>query len=78
MARRAVRGLGGAAPGRYTLWVAATTLTDTDIVVGEGRQIVLINREALGGLALSESAAHFLPAFLAWPDHADLAGEAAE
>ena len=37
-----------------------------------------MNREALGGLALSESAAHFLPAFLASPDYARLAGEAAE
>src|SRR3954465_15404770 len=76
VARRAVGGLAGAAPDRYTLWVAATTLTDADIVVGEARQIVFINREALGGLALSESAAHFLPAFLASPDHADLPGEA--
>jgi len=33
--------------------------------------------EALGGLALSESAAHFLPAFLASPDYADLTREAA-
>jgi 8-oxo-dGTP diphosphatase len=70
--------VGAAAPNRYTLWVAGTTLTDADIVVGEGRQIVFMNREALGGLALSESAAHFLPAFLASPDYAHLAGEAAE
>jgi 8-oxo-dGTP diphosphatase len=69
--------VGAAAPNRYTLWVAPTTLTDADIVVGEGRQIVFVKPEALDGLALSESAAHFLPAFLASPDHADLTREAA-
>jgi 8-oxo-dGTP diphosphatase len=69
--------VGAAAPNRYTLWVAPTTLTDADIVVGEGRQIVFVKPEVLGGLVLSESAAHFLPAFLASPDHADLTREAA-
>ena len=68
---------GAAAPNRYTLWVAPTTLTDTDIVVGEGRQIVFVKPEALGGLALSESAAHFLPAFLASPAYADQTRQAA-
>ena len=69
--------VGAAAPNRYTLWVAPTTLTDADIVVGEGRQIVFVRPEALGGLALSESAAHFLPAFLKSPVYADLTREAA-
>jgi 8-oxo-dGTP diphosphatase len=69
--------VGSAAPNRYTIWVAPTTLTDADIVVGEGRQIVFVQPKALGGLALSESAAHFLPAFLASPDYADLTREAA-
>jgi 8-oxo-dGTP pyrophosphatase MutT (NUDIX family) len=71
------RYVGAAAPNRYTLWVAPTTLTDADIVVGEGRQIVFVKPEALGGLALSESAAHFLPAFLASRDCADLTRQAA-
>ena len=69
--------VGAAAPNRYTIWVAPTTLTDADIVVGEGRQIVFVRPEALGGLALSESAAHFLPAFLKSPVYADLTREAA-
>ena len=69
--------VGADAPNRYTLWVAPTTLTDADIVVGEGRQIVFVRPEALGGLALSESAAHFLPAFLKSPVYADLTREAA-
>jgi 8-oxo-dGTP diphosphatase len=67
---------GAAAPNRYTLWVAPTTLTDADIVVGEGRQIVFVGPDALGGLVLSESAAHFLAAFLASPDYAELTREA--
>ena len=69
--------VGAAAPHRYTLWVAPTTLTDADIVVGEGRQIVFVGPDALGGLVLSESAAHFLAAFLASPEYAVLTREAA-
>lgn len=68
---------GSAAPNRYTIWVAPTTLTDADIVVGEGRQIVFVEPAALPGLPLGESCAHFLPDFLASPEYADLVREAA-
>jgi 8-oxo-dGTP pyrophosphatase MutT (NUDIX family) len=71
------RYVGAAAPNRYTVWVAPTALTDADIVVGEGRQIVFVETGALASLVLSESAAHFLPAFLTSPDYADLTREAA-
>ena len=69
--------VGSAAPNRYTVWAASTTLTDADIVVGEGRQIVFVAPEAVPGLPLGEAAAHFLPAFLASPDYADLTRETA-
>jgi 8-oxo-dGTP pyrophosphatase MutT (NUDIX family) len=69
--------VGSAAPNRYTIWVAPTTLTDADIVVGEGRQIVFVDPAALHELDLSESSAHFLPAFLTSPEYAGLAREAA-
>ena len=69
--------VGAAVPNRYTVWVAPTTLTDADIVVGEGRQIVFVEPGALPDLELSESSAHFVPAFLDSPEYADLAGEAA-
>ena len=69
--------VGSAAPHRYTIWVAPATLTDADIVVGEGRQIVFVDPAALGGLVLGESAAYFLTAFLASPDYPVLTREAA-
>jgi 8-oxo-dGTP pyrophosphatase MutT (NUDIX family) len=69
--------VGAAAPNRYTVWVAPTTLTDADIVVGEGRQIVFVEPEALPDLELSDSSAHFVLAFLDSPEYADLAREAA-
>ena len=65
------------APNRYTVWVAPTTLTDADIVVGEGRQIVFVEPGALPDLELSDSSAHFVLAFLDSPEYADLAREAA-
>jgi len=68
---------GSAAPNRYTVWVAPTTLTDADIVVGEGRQIVFVEPPAVTGLDLSESTAHFVPAFLDSPEYGDLVREAA-
>lgn len=50
---------------RYFLWAAATTATDADIVVGEGRQIVFVSPEEIADLDLGGSAAHFVPNFLA-------------
>ncbi|MGI8577730.1 MAG: NUDIX domain-containing protein [Nocardioidaceae bacterium] len=53
-----------ASPMRFQVWVASTSLTDADIVVGEGRQIVFVDPESLASLDLGESAAHFVPLFL--------------
>lgn len=47
------------------VYVAATTASDDDIVVGEGRQIVFVAPESVLDLPLSTSAVRILPAFLA-------------
>ena len=52
----------------YELYAGLVDLTDDDIVVGEGRAIVFLDPEETSGLDLAESAAHFLPRFLA-SDH---------
>ena len=57
---------------------ALTTLTDADIVVGEGRQIVFVDPAAVPLLDTSESCTHFVTAFLASPEHADLVAVDAE
>lgn len=59
--------------GRYEVWTASTTLTDDDIELGEGRQIVFVEPATLGELDLSESATHLLGAFLASDRYRDLA-----
>jgi 8-oxo-dGTP diphosphatase len=46
------------------VYVAATTVTDADVVCGEGRQIVFVDPAEIGGLALSEAAAIVVPQFL--------------
>lgn len=46
------------------LYAAATTATDADIVLGEGRQIVFVDPAAVLGLPLSDSARAVLPGFL--------------
>jgi len=51
--------------GRYHLYAAAVDLSDADIVVGEGRQIVFVDPAAVTGLDLAPSSRHFLPEFLA-------------
>ena len=56
--------VGAAAPNRYTVWVAPTTLTDADIVVGEGRQIVFVDPGTARSLDLTASARQAVPAFL--------------
>ncbi len=64
----------GVPPDRYALWIAATRVTDADIVLGEGRQIVFVAPAAVDGLDLGRSARHFVPAFLASPEYVDLLG----
>jgi 8-oxo-dGTP pyrophosphatase MutT (NUDIX family) len=62
------------AGGHFTLWVAATDLTDDDIMLGEGRQIVFIDPADIPGLDLAHTAAALLPSFLASNHYAELAG----
>ena len=54
------------------MWTAPTTLTDADIVVGEGRQIVFVDPADVPALDTSESSSHFVSAFLSSPAYADL------
>ena len=61
----------------YRVWVAPTTVTDADVVVGEGRQIVFVDPAEVPGLDLAESARHFVVPFLASPEYAGLVAEAA-
>jgi 8-oxo-dGTP pyrophosphatase MutT (NUDIX family) len=63
---------GGQASRRYTVWVAPTRLTDADIVVGEGRQIVFVAPADLRSLDLAWSSRHFLPRFLTSESYAAL------
>ncbi|WP_310963752.1 NUDIX hydrolase [Nocardioides terrisoli] len=51
--------------GSYHVYGAHTRLTDDDIVVGEGRQIVFVPPEDIPGLDLADSTREFLPQFLA-------------
>jgi hypothetical protein len=49
------------------LFAAATSATDADIVLGEGRQIVFVEPGAARRLDLSPAAADVVPAFLDSP-----------
>ena len=51
---------------RWRIWVGATDLSDADITVGEGRQIVFVDPARLrdGSLDLSAATAHVLPLLL--------------
>jgi 8-oxo-dGTP pyrophosphatase MutT (NUDIX family) len=60
----------------FHIYAAATTATDDDVVLGEGRAIVFVAGEDVLGLDLGTSARRFLPAFLASPAYADLVAEA--
>jgi 8-oxo-dGTP pyrophosphatase MutT (NUDIX family) len=62
--------------GRYDVWTAPTSLTDDDVELGEGLQIVFVDPAALGELDLSESATHLLGAFLASDRYHQLARRA--
>lgn len=46
------------------IYAAATTATDDDIVVGEGRQIVFVDPAMIDRLPLTASATRVLPEFL--------------
>jgi 8-oxo-dGTP diphosphatase len=50
--------------GRYHLYAAPVDVTDADIVVGEGRQIVFVDPVVVPTLDLAGSSRHFLPEFL--------------
>lgn len=56
--------LGHESPGAMAVYAAATDLTDDDIVLGEGRQIVFVEPDAVATLDLSDSAARIVPSFL--------------
>jgi 8-oxo-dGTP diphosphatase len=64
-------------PCHYQVWVAPTTLTDADIVVGEGRQIVFVPPERVLGLDRSESCAHFTAELLGSDVYRSLVHDAA-
>jgi len=57
---------------RMQVFVAPTTLTDADIVCGEGRQIVFVDPATARGLSMTSAAAEIVPAFLDSPTYADL------
>ena len=56
----------------YHVWTAGTALTDGDIELGEGRQIVFVDPAVVDSLDLTESAAHFMPTFLRSDRYRDL------
>lgn len=58
----------------FTVWVAPAGLTDADIVLGEGAQIVFVDPRVIPALDLSESARHFVLGFLNSSQYAALAG----
>ena len=51
--------------GHYNVYAARVDLTDEDITVGEGRQIVFVDPDTVLDLDLAGSSRHFLPEFLA-------------
>ena len=53
-----------ASDDRMALFTGATSATDADIVVGEGRQIVFVDPARILDLPLSDSARAVLPGFL--------------
>jgi 8-oxo-dGTP diphosphatase len=50
--------------GRYHVYAAAVDLTDADIVVGEGAQIVFVDPVVVPTLDLAASSRYFIPQFL--------------
>jgi 8-oxo-dGTP pyrophosphatase MutT (NUDIX family) len=60
----------------WQIWAGRADLTDDDIVLGEGRQIVFVDPDRIGRLDLAESTSHFLPRFLASATYRRLSGRA--
>ena len=56
------------------VWYAAADLTDADIVVGEGRQIVFVEPDRARELPLTASATTIVPDFLDSPEYRELLG----
>ncbi len=50
--------------GHYHVYAAPVGLADSDIVVGEGRQIVFVDPDVVPTLDLAPSSRHFVPDFL--------------
>lgn len=64
----------GEAPIRYHLWAAVTDISDSDVVLGEGRQIVFVDVASIPALDLGGSAARFVPEFISSATYRRLAG----
>ena len=60
------------------VFVAPVDVTDDDVVVGEGRQIVFVNPESVPDLPLTAAATVALPAFLGSATYRRLAGVVGE
>ena len=58
----------------FTVFVMGTDLTDADIVLGEGRQIVFVDPATVGALPLTAAARTALPGFLASAAYRELVG----
>ena len=61
--------------GRYHVYAGAVDVTDGDIVLGEGRQIVFVDPLVVPALDLAPSSRHFVPDFLASDLYRTLKGE---
>ena len=57
---------------QFAVWFATTVLSDDDIVLGEGRQIVFVDPRPTPPLAPSESAKSFVLGFLDSSHYAEL------
>jgi 8-oxo-dGTP diphosphatase len=56
-------------PNHYSVWAAATDVTDAEIVLGEGRQIIFVAPERAVTLDLGGPSAMFVPDFLSSPTY---------
>ena len=58
----------------WQIWAGRAEVTDDDVVLGEGRQIVFVDPATVDQLHLAESTAYFLPLFLESATYRELAG----
>jgi 8-oxo-dGTP diphosphatase len=56
----------------FAIWCAGADLTDADVVVGEGRQIVFVDPAGLADLDLADLALEVLPEFVGSAEYRDL------